>query len=112
MKTRESDWKVYRKRVPDWRERYLDRKNQEIVELLTDREGTPTERFWKTLKKMKEEKHTLVECFDPHSRSRMLISLFLMHRHGIIDDADLNEFSTELQEWIRTSISSLDCMPE
>ncbi|GMQ82620.1 MAG: hypothetical protein BMS9Abin05_2075 [Rhodothermia bacterium] len=101
MKTNESDWKVFSKHVPDWRERYLDRKNQEIADQLTHREGTPTDRFWSTLAKMKEEKHTLVECFDFHSRSRMLMSLLLMHRHGIIDNTDLNEFSTELQEWIR-----------
>ncbi len=108
MKTKESDWKLFSKHVPGWRERYLERKNQEIADLLTSQEGTPTERFWSTLKKMKEEKHKLVECFDPHSRSRMLMSLLLMHRHGIIADVDLNDFSTELREWIRTSVNSLD----
>ncbi len=61
-----------------------------------------------SMRKMKKEKRILVDCFDNHSRSRMLMSLLLMHRHGIIDDADLNEFSTGLQEWIRNSISSLD----
>lgn len=108
MKTIESDWKLYSKHKPEWRERYLERKNKEIADLLINREETPTECFWNTLEKMKEERRTLVECFDPHSRSRMLMSLFLMRRHGIIGDADLNKFSTELREWIRTSVSSLD----
>ncbi len=108
MKPKESDWKLFRKQVPYWRERYLERKNQEIADLLTDREGTPTECFWSSLEKMKEEKHTLVECFDDHARSRMLMSLLRMHRHGIVADTDLNDFSTELREWMQTSVSWLE----
>jgi hypothetical protein len=30
----ESDWKTFRKRVPEWRERYLMEKNREIIAIL------------------------------------------------------------------------------
>ena len=108
MKAKESDWKVFSKHVPEWRERHLERINREIADLLTDRERTPTECFWNTFKKMKEERRILVDCFDNHSRSRMSMSLVLMHRHGIIEDADLNDFSGEIRKWVHTAVSVLD----
>ena len=38
----ESDWKTFGKRVPEWRERYLLKKNKEIIGILTDESKTPT----------------------------------------------------------------------
>jgi hypothetical protein len=101
----ESDWKTFRKRVPEWRERYLMKENKEIITILADERQTPTERFWDAKKKMKEEARILVDCLDGHSRSKMRWTLLLMHRHGLIEDPDLEEFSSELrehlQEWSR-----------
>ncbi len=103
----ESDWKTFRKRVPEWRERYLLKKNEEIIGILTDESKTPTERFWDAMKRMKEEAKILVDCLDGHSRSRMQWYLLLMHRHGLIQDSDLKEFSEALREQILTSSRAL-----
>ena len=99
-KPKESDWKIFRKRVPEWRERYLSEKNKEIISVLTDKNKTPTEQFWDTKEKMKAEARILVDCLDGHSRSRMHFHLILMYRHGLIQDVDLTEFSEELREHI------------
>lgn len=96
----ESDWKTFRKHVPEWRERYLAEKNPEIVAVLSDESKTPTERFWDAHERMKEEARTLVECLDGHSRSKMEWYLSLMHRHGLIRDGDLEVFSEGLREHI------------
>ena len=93
----ESDWKTFEKRVPEWRERYLLRKNKELVGILTDESKTSTVRFWDAKKKMKEEAKVLIDCLDGHSRSKMQWYLLLMHRHGLIQDSDLKEFSEELR---------------
>ena len=45
-KPKESDWKTFRKMVPELRERYLTEKNKEIVAIFMDEARTPTERFW------------------------------------------------------------------
>lgn len=103
----ESDWKIFRKRVPEWRERYLRSKNDEIVGILTDKSRTPTERFWDANKKMKEEAKVLVDCLDGHSRSKMQWYLVLMHRRGLIQDSDLDEFSAMLRQLILTSSRGL-----
>jgi hypothetical protein len=44
---KESDWQLFRERVPEWRERYLENVNDEIARLFTAEGGTPTEIFWK-----------------------------------------------------------------
>lgn len=97
----ESDWKIFRKRVPEWRERYLLKKNEEIVGLLTDEGKSPTERFWDAKERMKEEAKLLRECLDGHSRSKMEWYLLLMHTRGFVQDNDLEEFSEQLRELIR-----------
>jgi hypothetical protein len=103
----ESDWKTFRKRVPEWRERYLLRKNEEIISILTDESKTPTERFWDAKERIKEEAKILVDCLDVHSRSKMPWYLLLMHRHGLIQDSDLGEFSEALREQILASSRGL-----
>jgi hypothetical protein len=103
----ESDWKTFRRRVPEWRERYLKIKNKEIIAVLTDEHKTPTEQFWGTMERMEKEAQILVDCLDDHSRSKMHWSLLLMHRHGLIQDADLEEFSDDLREQIMASSRSL-----
>jgi hypothetical protein len=65
----ESDWKTFRKRVPEWRERYLEKQNQLIIDILADVEKTPTERFWATEERMQKIARILVDCLDGHSRS-------------------------------------------
>ena len=40
-KPKESDWKLYSKLVPEWRDRYLERKNQEFVEIFQNEKLTP-----------------------------------------------------------------------
>lgn len=102
-KPKESDWKIFRKRVPEWRERYLNGKNKEIVAVLTDKERTPTKQFWDAKEKMETEAKILARCLDGHSRSSMHWYLCLMYGHGLIQDADLEEFSQELREQILTS---------
>jgi len=96
----ESDWKTFRKRVPEWRERYLEEQNKRIAAMLVDGMKTPTERFWDTEKEMKTVGRILVDCLDGHSRSKMEMFLYLMVRHGMIGKEDLKEFSGELRERI------------
>ena len=106
-KTKESDWKIFRRRTPEWRERYLRNKNQEIIDVLSDENKTPTERFWDAKEKIEQEARILVDCLDGHSRSKMHLYLVLMYHHGLIQDVDLVEFSEELREQILASSRGL-----
>lgn len=108
MEFLESDWKTFRRRVPEWRERYLSGKNKEIMAVLTDENRTPTERFWEAKEKMKKIARILVDCLDGHSKSEMPEYLNLMYGHGLIGDADLEEFSEPLRERILKWIEICD----
>lgn len=96
----ESDWKIFRKSVPEWRERYLAKKNQEIVRMLSDENATATELFWQVKEKMDREGEILTLCLDGHSRSKMEWDLYLMYGHGLVQDADLEAFSEDLRAHI------------
>ena len=94
---KESDWKTFRKRVPEWRERYLEQQNRQLADMLCDGQQTPTENFWATKERMKKTARILVDCLDGHSRSRMEMYLLQMYKYEMIGDADLDEFSAELK---------------
>lgn len=99
---KESDWKVFRKRVPELRERYLRVRNAELAALVADEALTPTERFWNLEERAREIAKILRECLDGYSRSKMVLSMILMRRHGMLSDEDLEQFSDELREHLRS----------
>ena len=103
-KPKESDWKRFRKIVPDLRERYLKEKNHELVGMLTAPDKTPTEQFWDTFERMKKEGKILTDCLDPHSRSNMFMSMMLMLRYGMLIEEDLEGFSEELQRELTSTL--------
>lgn len=103
MDTSTSDWRVFRRRVPEWRERYLRLRNEELVGLLRDEALTPTERFWRAKDQMDEEARVLRACLDGHSKRKMMWYVSLMYDHGMLGDDDLDEFSEELREAVRAS---------
>ena len=103
-KPNESDWKQFRSMVEFLRERYLKETNQQLAQIITDTERTPTNQFWDTFEKMKKEKKILEECLDGHSRSRMHMSMLLMLRYGMLKEEDLKGFSEELQEQLTTHL--------
>ena len=99
-----SDWNAFRRRVPEWRERYLRLKNEELVGLLRDEALTPTERFWQAKERMAEEARVLRACLDGHSKGKVAWYLSLMHGHGMIGNDDLDEFSEGLRATVRASL--------
>jgi len=94
----ESDWKTFRKMVPELRERYLKKTNEELKNLLLTPDQTPTERFWNTHEKITKEAKILHRCLDGHSRSRMASFIYMMLDCGLMDLDDLSQFSDELRE--------------
>jgi hypothetical protein len=98
----ESDWKTFRKMVPELRERYLEKTNEELKNLLLTPDQTPTERFWNTYEKITKEAKILHHCLDGHSRSRMVSFIYMMLDCGLMDLDDLSQFSDELRESARS----------
>lgn len=51
MEISKADWKLYRERVSDWQEHYMEQLNQEYVNLLTS-PGNASDHFWELEKEL------------------------------------------------------------
>ena len=100
----EKDWKLFRKIVPDLRERYLKDKNKKIKKMLESEGKSETERFWEAKVKIEKERNILVDCLDGHSRSKLVYHMILMYKCGMLKKSDLKNFSDELQNQIIKTI--------
>lgn len=92
----ESDWKLFRKKLPGWQEAYMDKLNQEYIQLLTG-PGDASDKFWELEKRIKNDKHS-VGVVAEMRRSVMFPNLIDLLRDGAIAQNDLEGFSDELRE--------------
>ena len=49
------DWKLFRERVPDWQEHYMERLTKEYIELLSS-PGNASDHFWELEERIKKDK--------------------------------------------------------
>ena len=101
MEPNKSDWKKFRDSLDKWRERYLKKKNDEIRAILEDKNLTETENFWNVFDFQKKESRVLRDCLDGYSRSSMTFHMALMIKYEMITQADMEEFSEELQDSLK-----------
>ena len=93
---KESDWRLFRSRLPIWQEAYMERLNREYIALLSGT-GSASEKFWELEKRMREDKRR-GGVMMRMSRSDMELNLLSLLSDGVISIADLDGFSEELRE--------------
>ena len=96
----EKDWKLYRKRLPGWQEKYMDRLNHEYIQLLCDTKKNASDRFWELEKRIKQDKYAVGVSAEMR-RSKMYQNLISLIDEGAITIDDLEGFSEELIEKLR-----------
>ena len=95
-----SDWKLFRERLPDWQETYMDKLNQEYIQLLSG-DDSPSEKFWKLDKKIKANKRSPGVQLQI-SRTDLFFSLLSLLNDNVISLDDLNGFSEDLRDTVQT----------
>lgn len=88
MEFPETDWKLFRSRVADWQEAYMDRLNKEYIELLSG-ESNASDKFWaleERINKDKKDKGVILR----KSRSQMLSNILSLIEEGAIGYEDLD----------------------
>ena len=55
METSKADWKLFREKIGEWQETYMERLNREYIEILSS-EKAASEKFWALDDRMKEDK--------------------------------------------------------
>ena len=92
------DWALFREKVADWQEAYMDKLNKKYIELLNG-EGKPSEKFWALENRIRNDKRdTGVQL--RMSRSNCISNIVSLLNEGAITMDDLKEFSDELKETI------------
>ncbi|MEG0154202.1 MAG: multidrug transporter [Lachnospiraceae bacterium] len=95
----EKDWKLFRNKIPDWQETYMDRLNKEYIKLLSE-DINASDKFWQLEKRIKQDrKRTGVQL--EMSRSNLMFNIISLINEGAISIEDLEEFSEQLRGTVR-----------
>lgn len=90
------DWALFREKIADWQEAYMDKLNKEYIDLLNG-DGRPSEKFWALEERIRnDKKDTGVQL--RMSRSNRIYNIVSLLNEGAITMEDLEEFSDELKE--------------
>ena len=102
MEISKGDWKLFRSKLPEWQEAYMDRLNKEYIQLLSE-DAAASDKFWRLEKRIREDKRRAGVLLEVR-RSAMLSGIMRLIDEGAIRQDDLNDFSKELQDAVRTHI--------
>ena len=96
MEVSKSDWKLFRARIGDWQEAYMEHWVKEYVDLL-EGEQNASYKFWKLEERIKNDKKhpgVMLEL----SKGNMIFDIVALINSGVITTADLEGFSDEIKE--------------
>lgn len=89
-----ADWKLFRERVPEWQEQYMERLTKKYIKLLSS-PGNASDRFWELEKRIKnDKKHPGVILEMSKSEAIWDIAIFIKKK--VISLKDLEGFSQDL----------------
>lgn len=99
----EKDWKLFRNKISDWKEAYMEKLNKEYVALLSGK-GNASDKFWKLEKRIREDKKDCgVQC--EMSRSNQFYIMLSLLNEGAITFDDLEDFSDDLKDTMKQPLA-------
>ena len=99
MSYKESDWKLFRKLIPVWQERYITKLNKEYIGILVQDKNASTI-FWELNDRIKKDRNSPGVIIEM-SRSLLVENLISLIKHNVITLDELNDFSEETKESIQ-----------
>ena len=93
----ESDWKLFRKRLPIWQERYMETLIEEYIGLLESGEPASS-KFWNLEKRLKNDKRKTGVLAEGVSRSNMELLIMDLINEGAISAEDFDGFSEDFRD--------------
>lgn len=100
----EKDWKIFRDKIVDWQEAYMEGLNKGYITLLSE-DITPSEKFWRLEERIREDRKSAGVQLKM-SRSNLLYHIISLIKEGAISFDDLEEFSEELRETVEGYINA------
>ena len=94
----ESDWKLFRKKLPQWQERHMQKLLDDYAGIIAS-PGLTSDKFWKLEKRLRmDSRHTGVSAEMRRSRMRLNIISLLNERAITVDDLD--DFSDDIKQYV------------
>lgn len=103
MEVSKADWKLYRSRIMEWQEAYMEKLIKEYVQLLSTDENA-SDKFRTLEKRIKQDrKHpgVLIEM----NKGNMIFDIVSLINPGVITMENLDGFSDDLKERIEFILS-------
>ena len=96
MDISQMDWKLFREKLSDWQENYMEGLVKEYANFLNDDKKPASEKFWELEKRIKEDKRHPGVIMEM-SKSEVIWDIVRLIRLKVITYDDLSDFSDELQ---------------
>ena len=96
MNISKKDWKLFRERLSDWQENYMEGLVKEYVNFLNDDKKPASDKFWELEKRITEDKRHPGVIMEM-SKSEVIWDIVRLIRLKVITYDDLSDFSDELQ---------------
>lgn len=98
----EKDRKIFRAKLPIWQDTYMDKLNQEYIEILSSSDN-PADKFWELEKRIDTDKHKIGVACDMR-RSKMVENIISLITEGVITIDDISEFSDNFKATVQLMI--------
>lgn len=98
-----ADWKLYRERLPEWQEHFMEGLVKEYIELLSS-PGNASDHFWELEERIKKDKKNpgvLIEV----RKSDALWDIAMFVGRKIITMEDLDGFSDDVKDAVKLILS-------
>ena len=97
------DWKLYRERLPEWQEHFMERLTKECIELLSA-PGNASDHFWELEERIRKDKKNPGVLLNV-TKSNAIWDIAVFVGRGIITMDELDGFSPDLVEAVKLILS-------
>ena len=102
--TEERDWKLFRKKLPQWQERHMQKLLDDYAGIIAS-PGLASDRFWELERRLRKDvRHTGVRA--EMSRSRMRLNITCLLNEGAITIDDLDDFSDDIKQYVSVFVTA------
>lgn len=93
------DWKLFRERLPEWQEHYMERLAKEYIDLLSA-PGNASDHFWELEKRIRQDKKHPGVILDVR-KSNAFWDIALYVQDEVITMEELDGFSEDLIDAVK-----------
>ena len=99
MEILKSDWDLYKRKLPLWQEKHMEKLNVEYIEILNGSEKA-SEKFWKLAERIKKDKKSPGVTVEM-SKDMMLGTIVELLNDKVISFDDIEEFSDSFKDAVK-----------